>query len=62
MQIETYIRCDRCGAQVAREVALEALYDETVYYFCSARCREEKDYAPGRDDVPEEEEAAAEGS
>ena len=59
--MEMSVRCDRCGAQVPRDEALEALHDEVVYYFCSLQCREEKDYVPGREEAPEEEEATLEG-
>lgn len=38
------IHCDTCGAEIALEQAeLLELNGETLY-FCSARCRESKDY------------------
>lgn len=62
MPIDESVRCDRCGAQIVRESALEALLDETVYYFCSLRCLEEKDYVPGREVQPEDGQVTLEGS
>ena len=55
MQVEIPVRCDRCGAEIEKERALVAQTgDNSVYYFCTVRCLEEKDYTPEREEPADE--------
>ena len=49
------IACDHCGAEIRKEEALTREdEDDQVWYFCSPECMEDMEYAPGREDDPDE--------
>ncbi|MHC4222687.1 MAG: hypothetical protein ACYSUN_01740 [Planctomycetota bacterium] len=53
------IRCDVCGAEIAKEVAIVEEVSGMVTYYCSTACREDLEYHETASDPGQEEDQTA---
>ncbi|MHC4931363.1 MAG: eL24 family ribosomal protein [Planctomycetota bacterium] len=53
------IRCDVCGAEIAKDVAIVEEVNGTVTYYCSTSCRENLEYHETASDPGQEEDQTA---